>query len=176
MSELTRLIFTLRPDYGARLPEVSAIRAPEFENSSNATPAHVSVHPGALDYLNRKQRGLMERYGVFLYLGGLLFGLIGSGIAWISERVARLHREYVDDVLDRLAAIAKLVQASESREKLGALTSESDQPAFDVVRDLRDRGSGTTALSAVDVGLDAARSRVVGRREALARLKAQRTG
>lgn len=176
VSELTRLIFTLRPDYGARLPETSAIRAPDFENSAAATTAHVPVHPGALDYLNREQRGFMERYGDFLYLGGLLFGLIGSGIAWIRERVARLHREYVDDVLDRLAAIAKLVQASESRQKLDALTSEIDQLAIDVVRDLRDRGSGTAALSAVDIVLDAARSRVGGRREALARLEAQRMG
>ncbi len=123
VSELTRLIFTLRPDYGARLPETSAIRAPDFENSAAATTAHVPVHPGALDYLNREQRGFMERYGDFLYLGGLLFGLIGSGIAWI-----------------------------------------------------RDRGSGTAALSAVDIVLDAARSRVGGWREALARLEAQRTG
>ena len=62
------------------------------------------------------------------------------------------------------------------RQKLDALTSEIDQLAIDVVRDLRDRGSGTAALSAVDIVLDAARSRVGGRREALARLEAQRTG
>lgn len=153
--ELIRLILTLRSDHGAHLPETSVIRALEFENSSAATTSHVPVDPGAFDYLNREQRGFTKRYGEPLYLGGLMFGLIGSGVAWARKRVVGRHRQYVDDVLDRLAANAKLVQAGELREKLDALTFGIDQLAIDVVRDLVDRGSGNAALSAVAIGLEA---------------------
>ena len=163
VADLTRALFVERPGYAVKASAANAIRAPEFDNPTAATTARIPIHPGAIDYYNREQRGFFERYGDLIYLFALLLSGVGSGVAWLRQRLTRERREHVDEVLERLTSIVQEGQDACDPATRSALTDEIDQLAVDAVADLRERGAHSSTLIAVEIALDAARSSVQGR-------------
>lgn len=160
VAAIAQQLFTLRPAYARQVPAANAMRPPEFDNPTAATTARIPIHPGAIDYYNREQRGFFEKYGDLMYLFALLLSGLGSGVAWLRGRLKRERREHVDEVLERLASIVGEAHDAPDTATCMGLVEEIDRMAVEVVAELRDRGADSSTLIAVDIALDAARSSV----------------
>ena len=159
-ADVTQNLFELRTAIAERTEAADYMKAPDYETTAAATSAMLPNHPGAIDYYEREQRGLIDRYGDLIYLAAILAGGLGSASAWLRQRLARLRRERADVVLDRLLEIVG--QAREAREPtaLAGLAREIDELAADFVRDARAREVDGRTVNAVSIAIDAARSTV----------------
>ena len=130
------------------------MKAPDFDTTVAATSARLPNHPGAVDYFEREQQTFLDRYEDYIYLFAFFGGTIGSGIAWIGQRLARKRRERMDIVLDRLLDIMREVRAATSTAQLDAIAVETDGLVADVVCYARERSIDTRTVSALILAVD----------------------
>ena len=155
VASVTQHLFEWRSRLAAVAPVAKLMKAPEFDTTVAATSARLPNHPGAVDYFEREQQTFLERYEDYIYLFAFFGGTIGSGIAWLGQRLARKRRERVDIVLDRLIDILREARAAETRAALDALALETDGLVADVVRYARERTIDTRTVSALILAVDA---------------------
>jgi hypothetical protein len=108
-----------------------------------------------VDYFEREQQTFLDRYEDYIYLFAFFGGTIGSGIAWLGQRLARKRRERVDIVLDRLLDILREVRAATTKHELDAIAVETDELVSDVVRHARERTIDNRTVSALILAVDA---------------------
>jgi hypothetical protein len=120
-----------------------------------------------VDYFEREQQTLFERYEDYIYLLAFFGGTIGSGVAWLGQRLARKRRERVDIVLDRLLDILKEVRAARSKADLDGLVAETDDLVADVVRQARERNMDNRTVSALILAIDAVHAAINDARRTL---------
>lgn len=167
-ADLTQQLFELRPAAARVTAAAEYVQAPAYETTVAATSARVPIHPGALDYFEREQHGFVERYGDTIYLLAALAGGLGSVLAWLRQRLARLQRERSDEVTDRLLEIVDEAGRSTDPAALEALAREIDGLAADVVREARAREPSPRTLAAVSIAIETAKAVVARRRQTLA--------
>ncbi|MGY2046623.1 TAXI family TRAP transporter solute-binding subunit [Methylobacterium sp. JK268] len=165
-AEVTQRLFELRTAIAESTEAADYVEAPAYETTAAATSARVPIHPGAIDYFEREQRGFVDRYGDLIYLAGFVLGGLGSAVAWLRQRMARLRREPVDEAIERLLAIVAEAPDAEAAA-LDGLLAEADALAAEVVRTSRAQETDGRTLSAVDLAMDAARSAIAARRRAI---------
>ena len=141
------------------------MKAPEFDTTVAATSARLPNHPGAVDYFEREQQTFLDRYEDYIYLLAFFGGTIGSGVAWVGQRLARQRRQRIDVVLDRLIELMREIRAATTKAELDALAQETDALVADVVRYARERSLDNRTLSALILSIDAAQGAILdGRR------------
>ncbi|WP_147047821.1 TAXI family TRAP transporter solute-binding subunit [Methylobacterium gnaphalii] len=155
VASVTQHLFEWRPRLAAATPLANQIKAPDYETTVTATSARLPNHPGAVDYFEREQQTFIQRYEDWVYLVAFFGGTIGSGFAWLGQRLARKRRERVDGVLDRLLEILAEVRAATDAAALDAIGREMDGLVADVVRQTRERALDTRVLSALILAIDA---------------------
>jgi len=160
VADLTQAFFELRASAASATDAANYIKAPSYETTVSATSATTPNHPGALDYYERDQHGFFERYGDTLYLLGAMLGGLASAGAWVSERMSRLKRERIDDVMDRLLKITAEAREMDDPERMADLNVEIDKLAMDAVRYARDRDPDPGTIAAVSIAIDTARATV----------------
>ena len=168
VSELTKLLFTLRPVIARDIPLANRIEAPELENG----PSTLTVHPGASAYYEDEVQTAFDLYSDWLYLGLFGFSIVGSGFAWIASRASTRRRTRTLGLLDRLLEIVKHARTVERARELDALQDEADEI---LAIALGQAGSGQLdhhGVSAFTLGLDQARQAIAERRRALAKGRA----
>lgn len=165
-ADVTQHLFELRTLFQEKTPAADYMKAPDYETTAAATSARLPIHPGAIDYYEREQRGFVERYGDLIYLLAFLAGGFGSATAWLRQRFARLRRERTDTVLDRLLEIVEAARGERDPKALGELGTEIDGLAAEIVRDARLREVEPQTMNMVTVAIDAARSTVAESRRA----------
>ena len=77
VSELTRLLFSLRPQIAAEVSLANQIELPSTDDKGARFP----THPGTIAYVEGDTKTFFERYGDYLYLGIMGISLLGSGAA-----------------------------------------------------------------------------------------------
>lgn len=159
-ADVTQNLFELRTAIAERTAAADYMKAPDYETTAAATSATLPNHPGAIDYYEREQRGLLERYGDLIYLAAILAGGLGSASAWLRQRLARLRRERADVVLDRLLEIVAEARDTHDAKALSDRSREIDGLAADFVRDARSREVDARTVNAISIAIDAARSTV----------------
>ncbi|MGA0596456.1 TAXI family TRAP transporter solute-binding subunit [Enterovirga sp. CN4-39] len=167
VSELTRLLFTLRPVIAREIPLANRIEAPELENG----PSTLTVHPGASAYYEDEVLSFFDRYSDWFYLG--LFGLsiLGSGLAWLASQASSHQRSSTLGLLDRLLEIVRHARSAEGLSKLDELEREADD-ILGVA--LSHAGTGRLdqhGVSAFTLGLEQARQAIAERRRTLGRTR-----
>lgn len=160
VASVTQHLFEWRSKLAPTAPLANLMKAPDFETTVAATSARLPNHPGAVDYFEREQQTFFERYGDYIYLLAFFGGTIGSGIAWLGQRLARKRRERVDVVLDRLLDILKEVRAAHSSGDLDGLVMETDSLVVDVVRQARERNIDSRTVSALILAIDAVQAAI----------------
>jgi len=155
VASVVQHLFEWRSRLAATAPLANLMKAPDYETTVTATSARLPNHPGAVDYFEREQQTLFERYEDFIYLAAFFGGTIGSGIAWLGQRLARKRRERIDVVLDRLLDILAEARTATTVEQVEALTRETDGLVADVVRQSRERSIDTRMTSALMLAIDA---------------------
>ncbi len=155
VASVVQHLFEWRSRLAAVAPIANAMKAPDYDTTVTATSARLPNHPGAVDYFEREQQTFLDRYEDWIYLFAFFGGTLGSGVAWLGQRLARKRRERIDVVLDRLLDI--LAEAREARtvEVLDALTRETDSLIADVVRQARERAIDSRMISALILAIDA---------------------
>ncbi|MFG5118907.1 TAXI family TRAP transporter solute-binding subunit [Methylorubrum sp. POS3] len=155
VASVVQHLFEWRSRLAAVAPIANAMKAPDYDTTVTATSARLPNHPGAVDYFEREQQTFLDRYEDWIYLFAFFGGTLGSGVAWLGQRLARKRRERIDVVLDRLLDI--LAEAREARtvEVLDALTRETDSLISDVVRQARERAIDSRMISALILAIDA---------------------
>jgi len=130
------------------------MKAPDFDTTVAATSARLPNHPGAVDYFEREQQTFLDRYEDYIYLVAFFGGTIGSGFAWLGQRLARKRRERIDIVLDRLLDILREIRAATNVEQLDAIVLEIDDLIADVVSHTRKRTIDLRTVSALILAVD----------------------
>jgi TRAP-type uncharacterized transport system substrate-binding protein len=154
VASATQHLFEWRSRLASAAPAAKLMKAPDFDTTVAATSARLPNHPGAVDYFEREQQTFLDRYEDYIYLFAFFGGTIGSGFAWIGQRLARKRRERVDFVLDRLLAIMREVRAATSSATLDALAIETDGLVSDVVCYARERSIDARTVSALILAVD----------------------
>lgn len=165
----TESLFQMRSRLAPAARSAIFMRAPDTETTSSATSATLPNHPGAVDYFQREQQTVMDRYGDWIYL----FAFFGSGLISLAaafwQRFRRRSREAIDDVLDRLLAILSDARTAESPRRLDEITAEIDDLLALAVGHARAGETGRRTTSALVIALDGARSAVEDRRRQIGR-------
>jgi len=167
VASVTQHLFEWRSKLAPLAPIANLMKAPDFDSTVAATSARLPNHPGAVDYFEREQQTLFERYEDYIYFLAFFGGTIGSGIAWLGQRLARERRERIDVVLDRLLDLLREIREARTQETLDGLVCETDGLVADVVRHARERNIDTRTISALILAIDAVHAAVNDARHAL---------
>ncbi|MEA1831309.1 TAXI family TRAP transporter solute-binding subunit [Methylobacterium durans] len=173
VASATQHLFEWRSKLAASAPIAKLMKAPDFDTTVAATSARLPNHPGAVDYFEREQQTFLDRYEDYIYLFAFFGGTIGSGIAWLGQRLARKRRERIDVVLDRLLDILREVRAATSAPELDAIAIETDELVADVVRYARERTIDNRTVSALILAVDAVHAAIGDARRQLGAAEAE---
>lgn len=155
VASVTQHLFEWRSKLAPLAPIANLMKAPDFDSTVAATSARLPNHPGAVDYFEREQQTLFERYEDYIYLVAFFGGTLGSGIAWLAQRLARKRRERIDIVLDRLLDILREVRGATCKTDLDGLVRETDELVADVIQHARERNIDNRTVSALILAIDA---------------------
>lgn len=167
IASVVQHLFEWRPRLVSGAPIANLIKAPDYDTTVTATSARLPNHPGAVDYFEREQQTFLDRWEDWIYLLAFFGGTIGSGFAWLGQRLARKRRERIDIVLDRLLDILAEARTAGTIEALNALACETDGLVADVVRQARERVIDTRVVSALILAIDAVHAALDDARRAL---------
>ena len=164
VSELTKLLFTLRPVIARDIPLANRIEAPGLERG----PSTLTVHPGANAYYENEVETFFDRYSDWIYLG--LFGLsiVGSGFAGLASRAAARRRAEALSLVDQLLDIVRRARSAEREAQLEALEAEADDILHAALGQAGRSAIDEVGLSAFTLGLEQARHAIADRRQVLA--------
>lgn len=162
VSELTRLIYAVRPRLASEMSLANRIEAPETSKSSV-----LPIHPGAAAYYEGEVPTFLERYEDGFYLGIMLLSIVGSAFAGLASRNAGHRRSTTMVQLEQVMGLMTAARGAETHDALDAL----DQDADDLLRSVLERaGAGQlpeAGISAFTLGLDQARRAIAERRRGL---------
>lgn len=159
-ADVTQHLFELRSGMANVTPAADYVQAPAYDSTVGATSARLPIHPGAVDYFEREQQSVIERYEAWIYLIAFLSGGLGSAAAWIGQRLSRLRRERVEEATDRLLEIRREAQDAGDSQRLNVLAREIDDLAGDIAKHALERPTEARTMSAASIAIDAARSTV----------------
>lgn len=129
VSELTRLLVTLRLQVAQEVPAANQIELPSTDDRAAKLP----THPGTIAYVEGETRTFFERYGDFIYIGVMVVSLLGSAAAaLVSTLMGRRTSVTPDSRLKDLLRLTQDVNDAASIEELSWIEAESR----DVLRDL----------------------------------------
>jgi TRAP transporter TAXI family solute receptor len=159
-AEVTQHLFEMRSALADTVPAADAISHPAYEDTADATSAHLPIHPGAIDYHEREQETFIERYESWIYLVAILAGGVGSTLAWLRQRLGRIRRERIEVATSRLLELRAAACQETDIERLGAMAAEVDDLAASIARQALNRPTEPRMLGAANVAIDATRSTV----------------
>ncbi|MGU3666316.1 TAXI family TRAP transporter solute-binding subunit [Methylobacterium sp. A49B] len=176
VASATQHLFEWRSRLASAAPVAKLMKAPDFDTTVAATSARLPNHPGAVDYFEREQQTFLDRYEDYIYLLAFFGGTIGSGFAWLGQRLARKRRERVDFVLDRLLDIMREVRAATSSAELDTIAVETDGLVADVVCYARERSIDARTVSALILAVDGVHAAIADARRQMSEAEPRAAG
>jgi TRAP-type uncharacterized transport system substrate-binding protein len=123
ISDLTRLLFTLRLVIARETPAANEIELPSIDDRGAKLP----VHSGTIAYVEGETKTFFDRFGDWFYISVMALSLLGSLAAAIWSRIvsARHPLDIADEQRELLRLIAD-VRAASTEEALKAIKPELD--------------------------------------------------
>jgi TRAP transporter TAXI family solute receptor len=168
VSEVTRLLFAMRPTLSGEVPLANRIEGPNTSKSSS-----LPVHPGAAAYYDGEVQTFLERYSDWIYLVAMVGGILGSAFAGLLGQASARKRSRTMMLLDELMGIVRHARAAAEVAELDALEVEADQVLASALARAGDGEVGETLMVAFFLGLDQARRAIHERRHHLAEAEAE---
>ncbi|TXN81510.1 TAXI family TRAP transporter solute-binding subunit [Methylobacterium sp. WL8] len=162
-AEVTQHLFEMRTLLSEATPAAEDVTHPAYDTTVGSTSARLPIHPGAIDYYEREQESLIERYESWIYLVAILGGGLGSVAAWLRQRVGRVRRERIEVATLRLLEIRSNARGATDRVRLEAMAGETDDLAASIARHAMRRTSEPRTLAAAALAVDAVRSTIARR-------------
>jgi TRAP-type uncharacterized transport system substrate-binding protein len=162
VSDLTKLIFSVRERLAAEFPTVRAIQKPDTDKD-----AVVLAHPGAAAFIDDHLETFFDKYSDFIYLGIMLLSGLGSGAAWLTsysladDRIRKLRS------LETLLDMAKSARAAETIEALDALGEEINDTLRRTLCQVERNELEVAVLVPLSVALNQAQAAICDRRAQL---------
>jgi TRAP-type uncharacterized transport system substrate-binding protein len=122
IAELTESLLMARPSLATHAPSANRIEPPSTDKG-----AALPVHPGALAYLGDEEQSFFDTYSDFIYIGAMLFSVLGTGAAAIVARFNQRQNSDFERILQRLIEIIKAARCAERPDTLNELESEADE-------------------------------------------------
>lgn len=161
VSELTRLLFALRPAISAEVPLANRLEGPDTSKSSS-----LPVHPGASAYYEGEVETFLERYGDWFYLTAMLGSVVGSAAAGFASAAANRRRAREMALLHQLLAIVSRARHADT-SALDPLEREADGILAAALEKAGSGGIDHAGIAAFALGIDQARQAIAERRAAL---------
>ncbi|MBK3395804.1 MULTISPECIES: TAXI family TRAP transporter solute-binding subunit [Methylobacterium] len=162
VSELTRLLFVIRPALAVEVPLANQIEAPETSKS-----ASLPVHPGAQAYYEGEVESFFERYGDWFYLLVMCVSILGSAAATLVSRAANRSRARDMALLRQLLAIVRASRDVEDELELSDLERQADEILAAALARAGTGAIDNAGVAAFTLGLDQARRAIAERRAVL---------
>ena len=162
VSDLTRLIFSVRERLAAEFPTVRQIQRPDTDKD-----AVVLAHPGAAAFIDDHLQSFFDKYSDFIYLGLMLLSGLGSGAAWLTsysradDQIRKLRP--VETLLD----LAKTARAIETIGALDTLREEIDEILRKTMSEVERKELDAGVLFPLSVALNQAQAAICERRAQL---------
>jgi NMT1-like family len=159
VSDLTRLIFSVRERLAAEFPAVRQIQKPDTDKD-----AVVLAHPGAAAFIDDHLQSFFDKYSDFIYLGLMLLSGLGSGAAWLTsysradDQIRKLRP--VEALLD----LAKSARAIETIDALDAARDEIDEILRTTMSQVERKELDVAVLFPLSVALNQAQAAIGARR------------
>ena len=169
-ADLTRILFTERLAIAQIAPLANQIEAPPVTKG-----AALPVHPGAAAYLDDEEKGFFDQYSDFIYIGAMLFSVVGSGLAALASRMTSVQHTEFDLLLERLLQILRNARSAGRSEDLDRLEQEIDEILVSGIANRRLHGMDAHGMAALTLALDQARRAVRERRGLLERIPGRPT-
>ena len=149
VSDLTRLLFTMRGQLATGVASAGSLEAPSVDKG-----AALAAHPGAAAYLDGEEKTFFERYGDWIYLS--LFGIsfAGSGAAALASRRASRVRARTMQGLERLLELLRGAREATSEATLSDLQREADTILADTLHRATRDTIDAAGLAAYRLGMD----------------------
>ena len=163
VSELTRLIFALRPRVAAEQPLANRLEAPDISKSSV-----LPVHSGASAYYEGEIPTFLDRYEDWFYLAIMVFSIVGSGFAGFASQAAGRRRARMLGLLEHLMAIVHAARSAPGNRELAELEDETDTILGTALERAGTGSLDEAGIAAFTLGLDQARLAITERRRILA--------
>lgn len=116
---VARSVFTARTMLTEATPFAGQIEAPDLDDKTPLVP----VHPGVAAYISNGDQSFFDASQNYLYLGGIVLSLAGSGLALAVSYGRRRRAAQERGLIAELIAIADRAEAAEAAE-LDALSQE----------------------------------------------------
>jgi TRAP transporter TAXI family solute receptor len=162
VSELTRLIFAMRPALSNEAPIANRIESPEISKGSS-----LPVHPGASAYYEGEVQTFFERYGDWFYLAVMALSILGSGAAAMASSAAGRSRARNMALLSELLSIVRTAHAVDSEAELDRLERNADEILAAALVKAGHGDIDNAGVAAFTLGLDQARRAIAERRQIL---------
>lgn len=164
VSELTRLLVTLRPQIVREVPAANQFDLPSTEDRA----ARLPNHPGAVAYIDGETKTFFERYGDYLYLGIMGFSLLGSALAALFSVLARRPDAPQPDMLmtDLVREMDRVRQA-DTPEALDMIEDETEELIARLLQASTGRGGDNGQVAAVALLVSEFRHSLTRRRHCL---------
>jgi TRAP-type uncharacterized transport system substrate-binding protein len=158
VSDLTRLIFSVRERLAAEFPAVRQIQKPDTDKD-----AVVLAHPGAAAFIDDHLQSFFDKYSDFIYLGLMLLSGLGSGAAWLTsysradDHIRKLRP--VETLLD----MTRTARAMETLEALDQLREEVDEILRKTMAQVERKELDVAVLFPLSVALNQAQAAIGAR-------------
>jgi TRAP transporter TAXI family solute receptor len=148
--EVAPLLFVTKAKLAPTFPQVGSIEVPD-----TTVGAALPFHPGAAAYYNGEMPNMLEMFEDYVYLGAIIFSVIGAVVAWMMSawrralsqdqeqllRLLAIVQEVPTADLDTIEALEKEVEAIHARavERVAheAIEPEQFQVVSQVVAEVR---------------------------------------
>ncbi|MCA0401651.1 MAG: ABC transporter substrate-binding protein [Proteobacteria bacterium] len=165
VSEVTQLLFSLRPAMVAEAPHANQIELPDTEDRG----ARLPTHAGTIAYVEGETKTFFERYGDWIYLGIMGFSLVGSVLAAAYSRVSSGRTPAdIDKDLEEIGRLIAGVQQAETIESLSGIADAADRARADLVQLVIATGPDSDKIAAIEFLLRELKERLDSRRATLA--------
>lgn len=166
VSELTRLLFSLRLTIAAEAPAANDIALPSTEDRGAKLP----THSGTIAYVEGETKTFFERYGDWIYLGIMGFSLLGSVTAALWSRVSGGRPPVdIDRELRDLVGLIDAARKAQSREAFEAILRDADVVHSDLVLAMVINNPDADRIATIRFLLDELKAILADRRAELTR-------
>ena len=158
VTDITKGLFAIRRELTPEIPLARYIEAPDTTRGGR-----VPVHPGAAAYYDADEKSFFDRYGDWIYIGAILLGGVGSGLATVVSWLRARSRRAALAVIDRLIDIRRKAHEAQDADTLRSLSDAVDDASDRALHRARESLSDETGLESIRLAIDEARHAIDGR-------------
>lgn len=152
VTDLTKILFSARPQVAATLPLAAAMDKPEDSKTSVR-----ALHLGASAYYADTEKTFMDRYGDWFYIGAMMFSGVISGIAGLVGVGQATARRKAMHLIDQIIEVKEDAQRVAPGDDLSELEARMQALSTTGLQHARDGSFTDAGIAALRLAMDEAR-------------------